>query len=293
MAVYDCCMFFNENDLYEIRLNSHWNFVDKFIVVEAGETHTGDPKSFNFDHKRFERYKDKLLYVKFDNFQNEIDKYSDLLLDADCLIDRGPTMETDDWIRDHFQANYLYKVLLDIGAKDNDLVYISCLDEIINEDSFSRAKKIFEEEKGYFQGLRPVFGFHFNLYVYKLNLLHKHWSDHVAGMITEFSNFKKILPTTIRDRSMATHPHIENGGYHFTFLDDTDGEKVLAKQKSWAHSRDQYPGQKIKYDNMTIEEALERMFLDYPHKKVDILEETHPKYIVDNLEKFQNYIFKD
>ena len=39
MTRYDCCMFYNENDLFEIRLNQHWDFVDKFVVVEAGETH--------------------------------------------------------------------------------------------------------------------------------------------------------------------------------------------------------------------------------------------------------------
>ena len=291
MAIYDCCMFLNENDLYEIRLKTHWDFVDKFIVIEAGETHTGDPKPFNFDQERFKKYSDKLIYVKFDNFQDEIDKYADLLLDEDCLRDRGSGMETDDWIRDHFQANYLYKVMLDLGAEDSDIVYISCLDEIINQESFNKALERFKGNELY-QGIRPVFGFHLNLFVYKFNLMHKHWTDHVAGMITEFGNFKKILPTTIRDRSIATHSHIENGGYHFTFLDDTDGEKVLAKQKSWAHSRDQYPGEKLKYDHVTIDEALDRMFRDYPHTIVPISYDTHPRYIVDNLDKFQNYIFK-
>ena len=291
MAVYDCCMFLNENDLYEIRLKTHWNFVDHFIVIEAGETHTGDPKPFNFDQERFKPYAEKLTYVKFDSFQEEIDKWGSLLLDADCIRDRGPAMETDDWIRDHFQANYLYKIMLDMGADDRDLVYISCLDEIISEDAFNCACERFQGDETY-QGLRPIFGFHLNLFVYKFNLLHKHWQNHVAGMITEFGNFKKILPTTIRDRSIATHSHIENGGYHFTFLDDTEGTKVLAKQKSWAHSRDRYPGQTVKYDHMTIKEALDRMFKDYPHTAVPITYETHPKYIVDNLDKMQHYIFK-
>lgn len=290
MTVFDCCMFHNENDLYEIRLNTHWDFVDKFIVVEAGETHTGDDKPFNFDHERFKPYAEKLVYVKFDNFQEEINKYPELL-DEMCVRDRGTGMETDDWIRDHFQANYLYKVMTDLGAQDKDLVYISCLDELIRPEAFEESKARFDGDELY-QGLRPIFGFHLNLYVYKFNLLHKHWKEHVAGMITEFGNFKSILPTTIRDRCMATHPHIEDGGYHFTFLDDTEGEKVLAKQKSWAHSRDSYPGQKIKYDHATIEEALERMFKDYPHTIVDITEETHPKYVIDNLDKLQKFIYK-
>ena len=289
MTVFDCCMFFNENDLYEIRLNTHWDFVDKFIVVEAGQTHTGDDKPFNFDHERFKPYAEKLVYVKFDDFQEEINKYPELLDDL-CIADRGSA--TDDWIRDHFQANYLYKVMTDLGAQDSDLVYISCLDEIIKPAAFEEAKQRFEGTELYQEGLRPVFGFHFNLFVYKFNLLHKRWQDHVAGMITEFVNFKKILPTSIRDRGMSTHPHIQDGGYHFTFLDDTEGEKVLAKQKAWAHSRDNYPGQKVKYDNTTIEEALERMFKDYPHTVVEITADTHPKYVVDNLDKLQKFIYK-
>ena len=284
-------MFLNENDLYEIRLKTHWDFVDKFVVVEAGQTHTGDEKPFNFDKKRFEPYAEKLVYITFDDFQEEINKYPDLL-DDDCVRDRGPGMETDDWIRDHFQANYLFKVMTDLGAKDNDLVYISCLDEIIKPEAFEKARQRFEGTDTY-NGLRPIFGFHYNLYVYKINLLHKSWNEHVAGMITEFSNLKQILPTTIRDRSMATHSHIEDAGYHFTFLDDTDGEKVLAKQKAWAHSRDRYPGQKVKYDNITIEEALDRMFADYPHIVVPITAETHPLCIVENLDQYQKFIFKD
>ena len=290
MAVFDCCMFLNENDLYEIRLKTHWDFVDKFIVVEAGQTHTGDSKPFNFDKERFAKYSEKLVYVTFDDFQSEINKYPELL-DDDCVRDRGPAMETDDWIRDHFQANYLFKIMTDLGAADSDLVYISCLDEIIRQSAFEQAKKRFEGSDTV-NGLRPIFGFHYNLYVYKFNLLHKHWRDHVAGLITEYGNFKKILPTTIRDRGMATHSHIENAGFHFTFLDDTNGEKVLAKQKSWAHSRDSFGGQNIKYENVTVEDALKTMFRDYPHTIVEITTETHPQYIVDNLDKLQKFIYK-
>jgi hypothetical protein len=67
---------------------------------------------------------------------------------------------------------------------------------------------------------------------------------------------------------------------------------VLEKQRSWAHSKDQYPGQKIKFNHTTKEEALERFFHDYAVKKVTITESTHPKYLVDNLDRFQNCIYK-
>jgi beta-1,4-mannosyl-glycoprotein beta-1,4-N-acetylglucosaminyltransferase len=58
--IYDCFMFLNENDLLEIRINQHLDFVDKFIIIEAGQTHSGNKKTKNFDTKRFEKYADKI-----------------------------------------------------------------------------------------------------------------------------------------------------------------------------------------------------------------------------------------
>lgn len=44
--IYDCFSFFNELDLLEIRLNVLKDVVDRFVLVEAGETHAGKPKPF-------------------------------------------------------------------------------------------------------------------------------------------------------------------------------------------------------------------------------------------------------
>jgi len=306
MTVYDCCMFFNENDIYEIKLNQHWNFVDKFIVVEAGETHTGLKKTFNFDKKRFEKYSDKLVYKTFDSFNAEIPKNLDLLDSYTVHQRQRAGQVTDDWIRDNFQANYLVKILKHEGAKDNDIVLMGCLDEIINESAFYRGLERFKDKDATYDVLcadypmppwvvqskkqsRPVFGFMLDFYVYKFNLYH---ATKPASMMTEFSTLKTSLPATLRGMGIHTHQHIENGGWHFTFADNTDGEKILSKQRSWAHSKDVASGQKIKFDHTTTQEALERLFYDYPFKKVEITEETHPKYLIDNLEKYKDYLYK-
>jgi len=42
--IYDVCMFFNENDLLEIRLHEHNDFVKKFIIIESLQTHAGHSK---------------------------------------------------------------------------------------------------------------------------------------------------------------------------------------------------------------------------------------------------------
>lgn len=292
MAVYDFCSFLNENDLYEIRLNQHWDFVDKFIVVEVGETHTGLKKTLNFNHERFKPYADKLVYVTFDNFNEEMAKYP-TLLDETARNPVGEQSVTADWTRCYFQDNYVVKILSDLGAKDSDIVYVSCLDEMIKKSAYDRGMQIFNANRAVYQyGLRPTFFFNLYLYAYKMNLLHKHWKDHHAAIMTEVGNFKIMLPATIRHCGVATHPHITDAGWHFTFLDNTDGEMILEKQRSWAHSRDMYPGRKVKFDHTTKEEAVERFFEDYAVTQVEITRETHPEYIVDNIDKFKDFIYK-
>tara|TARA_B100000029_G_C17460999_1_gene918527 strand:- start:212 stop:1111 length:900 start_codon:yes stop_codon:yes gene_type:complete len=299
MTVYDCCPFWNENDLYELRLNQHWDFVDKFIVTEAGETHTGNRKPFNFDHDRFKKYKSKIIYSKFNSFEEEINNNT-YLLDNYSVHDRSAKgQNTTDWIRDHFQGNYPLKVLMEQEAQDEDIIYISSSDEILKQDAFEEAIKRFENNKTFplisgatKQSLgmfRPAFGFILDLYVYKFNL--KSEQTPVA-MITEVDTIKKILPSTMRALALHTHDDIPDAGWHFSWLDDAGGKKVLQKQKNWAHSRDVLPDQKVKYTHTGVDEALERLFIDYKAEKVPLSLETHPDFLMNNLDKYKGYIYE-
>ena len=109
MTVYSCCMFLNENDLFEIRLNEQWDYVDKFIVIEAGETHTGLKKPLQFDHARFEKYASKIVYHTFASFDEEMPKYPGLI-DNHARTAYGQTNSSPDFVRDHFQHNYMAKI---------------------------------------------------------------------------------------------------------------------------------------------------------------------------------------
>lgn len=299
---YEASMFFQENDLLEIKLNQHWEFVDKFIIVEAGETHTGLKKNFAFDRERFKKYSEKIVYRSFNSFQEEFNKYPNISSSYIYqTVKSQPTLNLNDWIRDNFQAEYLTVCLVEEGAKDSDIVLFSCLDEILNENAFIQAKSIFSENKTYdlYSHLQnknitsscdfaPVFGFNLDLYAYKFNLFSK---KTVTGCITKFSNLNKIKHTELRYYSLSTHDAIENAGWHFTFLDDTKGEKALNKYKSWAHSRDSTNGKKQYFNIETKEEAVENVFNDYNLTKVEISPETHPKFLIENLEKYSNYIY--
>lgn len=291
MAVYDCCIFWMENDLFEIRLNQHWNFVDKFIVVEAGETHTGTKKPFNFDNERFKPWASKIVYQKFDSFEEEMSRHPELI-DSSTLSDRNSSSNisfrhSEDWARDSFQTNYLLKVLRDCNAQPNDIVHISCCDEITKQSAFDTCKAILESSTEV-----PIFMFRYWLYAYKFNLLSKNWMESdTSGLMSLFSTFDKTLPGTLREHRICSHI-INDAGWHFTFMDNTGGHQVLAKHKSWAHSRDEIPGEKRKYDydESTIHEAVEHVIKGYNVSLVELSPETHPDYLLRNIEKFKDFL---
>ena len=46
--VFDCFLFFNEFELFKVRLEELYNVVDYFVLVESEETFRGEPKPFYF-----------------------------------------------------------------------------------------------------------------------------------------------------------------------------------------------------------------------------------------------------
>jgi len=300
MAIYDCTMFFNENDIFEIRLNQHWDFVDKFIVVEAGETHTGIKKPYNFDLERFKPYMDKIIYVTFDSFDQERQKFPEYYDPIDdALHDYHP-----DWFRDDFQGNYAFKVLKDLGAKDSDIVILSPPDEIIKKSAIEEVVQRFKDPSVYTVtdatgrvtavDTRPIFHIMMDMYIFKFNLISGIDPVRPYSTISEFGNHRKIFPSLARNVGLVTHPAIENGGWHFSYADPTAGERVLKKYHSFAHSTDLGRGLNGgRYaDATTTEQALMILQKDFSPRLVEITLETHPEYIVNNLDKFQDYIFK-
>ena len=49
MNIYDCFMYFDEDLLLDLRLNSLNKYIKKFIITEATYTHNGSQKKLNFD----------------------------------------------------------------------------------------------------------------------------------------------------------------------------------------------------------------------------------------------------
>ena len=56
-------MYFDEDLLLDLRLNSLDKYVKKFVISEATYTHNGNKKKLNFDINKFRKFKDKIIYI--------------------------------------------------------------------------------------------------------------------------------------------------------------------------------------------------------------------------------------
>ena len=67
MKLIDCFMYFDEDLVLDIRLNTLNDKVDKFIIAEATKDHAGKDKKLNFKIENFSKFKDKIQYIVIDN----------------------------------------------------------------------------------------------------------------------------------------------------------------------------------------------------------------------------------
>ena len=72
MKIIDCFMFFDENLVLEIRLNTLDYIVDKFVIVELLEI-TLVKKDLNFNIKNFPKFKNKIEYIVVDDLPIKVE----------------------------------------------------------------------------------------------------------------------------------------------------------------------------------------------------------------------------
>ena len=115
MKIYDCFTFMNELELLELRLETLYDVVDYFVLVEVGKTFTGKPKSYYYDDNRelFEKYHDKIIRVHQDSL----------------LYDNTTTRELARE-NEFYNRNLIAHGIVD--AEPDDYIIISDVDEIVN-----------------------------------------------------------------------------------------------------------------------------------------------------------------
>ena len=209
--VYDCFTYCNENEMLYIRLKHLWNYVDKFVIVEANMTHRGVLKDWNFEKVmgEFKWADDKIIYIK----ANLSIEGLDLNYKGDVYNSSSPYM-----MLDAQQRNGISLGLSEAGPED--IIMISDLDEIPNHMAMSLTYEISDRF--------PCFCFAMQSFSYYYNVYHPGfiWRGTVIGR-------KKNFESAQIWRAMRWHINWESGmGYHFSWIGK---ENVKNKFTQTAH----------------------------------------------------------
>ncbi len=279
--IFDCFTFFNELDLLEIRLNVLNDVVDKFVLVEMGTSHTYNSKPFYFEENksRFSTFLDKIIHVKISDLPKPI---------PSKLCTNG-----NNWQLENYQRDCIMCGLTE--ASDEDIVMISDLDEIPDPKAIKNyitsgsGIMILEQKMMYY-------------FINNINYVEPLWKNgtHIAHfselkdpgnipvsnqLYWEFS--KKGLPTYFR---FCQGTHIKNAGWHFSYCGGI--QKIIEKRKSICEQ--EYNTK----ENMAPNEILKRIYTgrdildrEYVYKVLH-LDNSFPKYILENKEKYTHLILR-
>ena len=72
MKIFDCFMYFDEEVVLDLRLNTLNEYVDYFVIVESSFNHKGEKRKLKFNLKRFEKFSKKIIYLVYDKVPQKI-----------------------------------------------------------------------------------------------------------------------------------------------------------------------------------------------------------------------------
>lgn len=273
MKIYDCFTYCGESELLEIRLETLFNSVDKFVIIEGNKYFNGENKKKFFKLENYEKFKNKINYFFIENF---------------------PKHNGNNWDYEFFQRNQISKGLKGLSA--NDVVLVSDVDEIPN----LKNKTFLKYDSAVFLQ---------KMYYYKFNLQYKEglkWNNKWPGTKScKYKYFKKAqLVREFRNRNIQwwridkkINRYIEeDGGWHFAYL--MSPEKIKKKLQKFDHEiihllKDNYDKNSL-IDLEKIKKRISNFKDPYNRKHVKLInvsiDNSYPKYILNNLIKYKKYI---
>ena len=263
-------MYFDDNLVLDIRLNTLNKYVDKFVIAEATLDHAGNSKKLNFDIKNFVKFKDKINYIVVEDIPKNVENFKKNWHPAH--------------MRDQFQRNALERGYKNFN--EEDLIMISDVDEIPNPSKISE----FQIQNKYACFIQKNFQAKIN----RLNITEEKWPGtkicqkkylRSPQWLRNIKTKKKKIWQFYKEKEPQI---ILDGGWHFSFLKDYN--LIQKKIKSFAH-------QEFNKENFTDVRQIEERInsgndifeRNYKYKKID-LDDQFPEYILKNKLKFKEWI---
>ena len=295
MNIYDCFMYFDEDLLLDIRLNTLNNYVSKFVITEATYTHNGAKKKLKFDIDNFKKFKDKIIYIVVDEQPPNILKINE----SDSVSQKGEKLILNGYARDNYQRNRLADGIKE--ALDEDIIIISDLDEIPNLSNINLEKI----NNKIIQFKQKMFYYKFNLYYpdfdwfgskacKKKNLISPQWLRNIKSK--KYSKFR--IDLIFNKKKYSDIFYVLNGGWHFTCI--RTPEDLEYKLLNFAHHHE-FEESKLKVEDLKKLILEKRVMYDHKidqrgykwsgNSKLEKISDLDlPKYISLNAEKFKEWL---
>ena len=264
-----------------MRLNILKDVVDYFVLTESPFTVSGNEKPLYYQENKdqFGKLNDKIIHYVTEDIPND---FSHMLKKTKYHVaynDKDPygTKFIDIPIRFQraiFNRNNSAFGIEKAGASDEDIVITSDADEIINPYVL--------EDLSWFDPNNHYVTL-CNAYYYKLNFLYQ--DDWMGSRIC---TWKHLRSTTI-DQHRQDHANahrIEDAGWHFSFLGNAENFKL--KLASYEHTENNTDAN-ISNAEEKVAQGLDPLNRGMTYTAVPI-DDTYPEYVVENQEKYAEFI---
>ena len=262
----DCITFFDNNFMFDFRYNVMKNYVDKFVICESLYDHRNNKKGVNFDPEKKYINDPQILHI---------------------VVEKPFPKNTNAWQNQAIQRDYIIKKLN--FAEENDFIFFSDPDEILNPEVL----KNFDLKKKYGIFLQRFFN-------YKFNIFNPYESPWEGTKVCKKKNLKSIdfMREKVRKKNLRYKFYrfdkekniqiFENAGWHFNNV--MSPEKISKKLKTFAHN--EFSSEEFSSVETIRNKINAKVDLFNRNEKYEVvrIDEGFPKYLLDNLLKFKDYI---
>lgn len=258
IIIYDCFLFFNENDLLEIRINELKDVVDYFVIFESNSTFTKKNKGFLLDEKRFEKFKTKIIYIK----------------NQDWIRSPNP------WSFETYQRNKIADGI--IGAQNTDMIILSDLDEIPRKQALIEAFcQIYKNNSKYVR-------LELSNFRYALNNISANNTKSTSVIITKKENTISMQELRTKQKADIT---ILNAGWHYSFVSSI--ENIIFKIDSYSHQEyNKWPNNNIESMKKRIYNGQSNFgHEEDTYNRIKLNKNNCPKYVLKNKDKYARLMF--
>ena len=288
-------MYFDEEIVLDLRLNTLNEYVDYFVIVESSFNHKGEKRELKFNLKKFEKFSKKIIYLVYDEVPQKIES----IKSADNEGEKSRKYIFNAYLRENAQRNYIAKGLN--YADPNDIILVSDVDEIPNLEKVNFNK--ISEKLIFFN--QSMFYYKFNLKLPNLiwtgtkackkkYLFSPQWLRNIKDKKYPFYRIDTLFSKT----KYNNIKFIIEGGWHFTNI--KTAEEIRNKLKSYLHHREfdvdpisvedinEIINNKIAIYDLNVDKSSNKFGNGKKLENYEI--NSLPKYLQNNSQKYKEWI---